>query len=305
MVHDESAELDAPGADAHKLHGIAPGRCATRTEYRDRDVPRDLGDRAQRLRLDRRACQTAVRRAPPQRRVGDERIDVDPHEGLDRVGGGEGVGAAAAHGACHIHDVGDMRRDLDRHGDPPRRLLHPARGQLGRRHALREHFSGVLADISLRARKAALDHVGTGALKALHERLPVFLFPRHDARTDELLRKFLLERPDGLLHPVGVMLRNEIDIPHAEEKLPVVIERGHHRVGEVDARPLDRRGLEYRTRPAHRKCPPDHVDVVGRRAGREYKRVLDPDPQQVVREVPHGTRSAAALRFDCHHLPLI
>src|SRR5690606_31882225 len=80
-------------------------------------VAGELGDHVERDGFDGRAAVAAVGGHSVDIRVRDHRVEVDPHDRVDRVYQRDGVGTALHRGHCRRADVGYVGRELDDDGE--------------------------------------------------------------------------------------------------------------------------------------------------------------------------------------------
>src|ERR1019366_5917050 len=112
----------------------------------DLGVGSDLLDQVQGDGFDGRAAIPAVRGTAAHVGTRRQGIEIDAGDGVDGIDGGGRVGTAAAGGARHRADVGDVGGELDDHGRAGH-FLDP----------LRDH-AGIFGTLSDGAAHAALAH---------------------------------------------------------------------------------------------------------------------------------------------------
>ena len=287
VVHGGGADLHGAASEQDELGGLAPAGDAADAGDGQADfgIGGDLLDQVQGDGLHRRAAIAAVRRAAAHVGARRERVEIDAGDGIDGVDGGEGVGAAAAGGARHGADVGDVGGELDEHrgaghfldpfGDHAGVVGHLADGAA---HAALAHAVGA-AEVQLEA-------VGAGVFGALDDVVPGFaLGIDHQGGDDGVLGIALFDLGDFAEVDFDGAVGDQLDVVQAHHALAVPIDRGIAR-GDVDDGLAD--GLPDGAAPAGVEGAHDLIAAVGGRAGGEPEGVGAADAGEVSGEVSHG-----------------
>src|SRR5690606_6413983 len=289
VVHHGRADLHRRGAEQQELGRVAPGLDPAHAGDRHAGGPHlgvdgHLREHVQRDRLHRRAGVAAVAALAADVRTQLERVEVDADDRVDRVYERQAVGPPGDRGARRLGDVGDVRRQLDDHGDL-RDVGDPARDQRAVLGDLPQRGAHAALRHAVRTAVVQLDRVGAGVLDLEDDVAPRLRGRRDHRRHDDgAVRPEALDLGDlpqvHLERPVG----DQLDVVDREELLAAHLERAVA-VADVQDGVADR--LPDGAAPAVLEGLVDLVGGVrGRRRG-QPEGVRRPHPREHRSQVSH------------------
>lgn len=161
-------------------------------------------------------------------------VQVDPHDALDGVDGGNALAASVKRGACRRGDVGDVGRHLCPHGLGSH-LVHPACRVRKQLTVLAHGHAHLALGHAVRAAKVDLKCVHASGFAQANQLLPrVFVVLLHDGGDEHAPWKLLLEALELVQHDRQGAVADELNVFPPNDLLAVGrLELGIAR-GDVD-----------------------------------------------------------------------